>query len=714
MAVSSKPCPPFVSMHALAGGIFALLASPLSWSADDQANPLAAAVLPEVRITAGRIAQKQFDAPASVHALDASALDWARPQVNLTEVLTFVPGLMSANRHNYAQDVQISIRGFGARAAFGLRGIRLIADGIPATTPDGQGQASTVSLTSADQVVVTTGPLAQLYGNSAGGVIQVQTRQPTDTPQGQIQSLWGSYGLQRTDWQASGRSGAVGMVADLSTFATDGYRANSAAKRTHFNGVLTWDVQPGTRIKLVINAFDMPQALDPLGLSRAQFDQDPSQAGSHALADRARKTVRQEQGGLLLEQRLAGGLRLQTRLYAGHRDTQQFQARTSGSNGSWIGLSRDYAGAGLQLGAQRGLAPDVSLDWTVGLELDRSAERRQGGLSNAGQIIGGLNRDEVNTAQSRDLFAQVNWHLGASWTLTGGLRRSQVDFSSRDAYFDDGKDGSGAMRFGAFSPVLGATWHASDQFKVFANWGQGFETPTLAEVAYRNVAGSPVGQGLNAALRASHSKHSELGLKWQPDKQTQGQAALFRIRTDDEIVSDVSAGGKTAFRNATRTSRDGLELSARSVLHRQWLLQASATLMLARYVDAAGPIAAGNRMPSLPKRQWSASARWARDGHGAGARAPTGPELSAQWVARSSLYANDANTAVAGAYGLLDLQARQRLRWGAAELMFYAGLNNASDRRYVSSVISNQAAGRYFESGLPRHWLAGVQAVLPL
>ncbi|MEI7784026.1 MAG: TonB-dependent receptor [Betaproteobacteria bacterium] len=691
-------------------GIAALAASPLACSAD--AEP--ATTLPEVKITAGRIAQKQFDAPASVYALDASTLDWARPQVNLTEVLSNVPGLMSANRNNYAQDVQISIRGFGARAAFGLRGIRLIADGIPATTPDGQGQASTVSLTSAERIEVTTGPLAQLYGNSAGGVIQVQTREAGPTPQAQVQGVVGSFGLQRSDWQASARAGTVGMVADLSTFETDGTRANSAAKRTQFNSVLTWDAQPGTRFKLVLNAFDMPLALDPLGLTRDQLNKDPSQAGSNALADRTRKTVRQDQGGLLMEQRLDGGLRLQARIYTGHRETQQYQARTTTSNGSWIGLDRDYAGAGLQLSGQRGLAPDVALDWTAGFEWDRSSERRQGSLATAGEISGSLNRNELNGAQNRDVFAQANLHLGTHWTLTGGLRSSRVEFSSQDAYLSDGKDGSGKMAFSASSPVLGATWHANEQLNVFVNWGQGFETPTLAEVAYTNVAGAPVGQGLNTALRASHSQHSELGLKWRPAAQTQLQTALFRIRTDDEIVTDISAGGKTAYRNATRTSRDGLELSARSVLHSQWLLQASATVMTARYADAAGSIAAGNLMPALPKRQWVASARWAQAGYSASGRAPAGAELSAEWITRSSLYADDANTAIAPAFGLLNLQARQRLRWGAAELMLFAGLNNATNRSYVSSVISNQASKQYFEPGLPRNWQAGVQANLPL
>ena len=207
------------------------------------------------------------------------------------------PGVVALNRNNYAQDLQISIRGFGARAAFGLRGIRLITDGIPATIPDGQGQASTVSLTSAERIEVLTGPLAQLYGNSAGGVIQTFTRQAGAQPEALGQLTWGSSGLQRYDAQLSGRSGRVGMVADYSEFSTQGWRAHSAARRKQFNSVITAELQEGTRLKLVASVFDMPEAQDPLGLTAAQLAANPRQAGNNALINNTRKSVDQRQIG---------------------------------------------------------------------------------------------------------------------------------------------------------------------------------------------------------------------------------------------------------------------------------------------------------------------------------------------------------------------------------------------------------------------------------
>lgn len=245
----------------------------------------------EVTVQSGRLAQKQFDAPASVRVIDGESIRNAGAQVNLSEALAQVPGVVALNRNNYAQDLQISIRGFGSRSAFGLRGIRLITDGIPATTPDGQGQASTVSLTSAERIEVLTGPLAQLYGNSAGGVIQTFTREAGEQPQLDVSTTMGSYGLRRHDLQFSGRTGNVGIVADYSTFDIDGYRKNSAAQRKQFNGVLTTQLQEDTKLKLVANVFDMPMAQDPLGLKMSELQPDPRRAGNNAELDRTRKSV---------------------------------------------------------------------------------------------------------------------------------------------------------------------------------------------------------------------------------------------------------------------------------------------------------------------------------------------------------------------------------------------------------------------------------------
>ncbi len=669
------------------------------------------ATLPEITVQSGRLEQRQFDVPGSVHALDAQVLRNGL-QVNLSDALQQVPGVVALNRNNYAQDVQISIRGFGARAPFGLRGIRLITDGIPATTPDGQGQASTVSLTSTDRIEVLTGPLAQIYGNASGGVIQTFTREASAQPEFSNQLFVGSYGQTRTDWQLSGRTGRVGIVADYSTFGIDGYRDQSDTRRQQLNSVITLDSQPGTRWKLVVNMFDMPYAKDPLGLDAARLS-SPSQVVPNAITRNTRKTVKQDQLGLVLDHQIDRDLSLMARVYGGSRSNLQFQ-----SLNTWVGLDRRYDGWGIQLKG-KGLLLTVPFEWVTGIDKDFAGEQRQGGNAAGGQPSGAPTRDEWNQASNQDFFVQANWFLADRWTLTTGVRSSRVDLTSRDDYLSDG-DGSGTVRYKATSPVLGLTWHVTDQWNVYANQGKGFETPTLSEAAYSSSGGSVTG-AFNPSLRAATSLHREVGTKWAPSSLTQMAAAWFHIGTDNDIVSEISSGGKTSYVNATRTVREGVELSARHQWDRHWRSQGSLTSMRIQYdqsytTSASGAILAGNRLPGIPQQQAFASLQWSQRGFGTpGKTPPTGLEAAVDWLARSQIWANDANTFAAPGYGIFNARLKQRFQ-PAQQLHMeaYLGVDNLSNRAWVGSVIVNQASSQFYEPGLPRSWVVGLQTKMPL
>lgn len=699
---------------------------PLTWSLvgvgllTGVAQAQEASGVQEVMVQTGRLAQKPFDAPASLRVLDGEAIRNAGAQVNLSEALAQTPGVVALNRNNYAQDVQISIRGFGARAAFGLRGIRLVTDGIPATTPDGQGQASTVSLTSAQRIEVLTGPLAQLYGNSSGGVIQTFTREAGDQPQADVSTTWGSYGLQRHDVQLSGRTGKVGLVADYSTFEMDGYRKNSAAKRQQFNGVLTAQLQDDTRLKLVANLFDMPEAQDPLGLTAAQLQADPQQAGTGALANRTRKSVRQDQIGLVLEHAIHPDLQMQARAYGGTRENLQYQA-----SATWVGLQRDFQGVGAQIKGKVRDWPQGALDWVVGVDVDRSAENRQGGSAVNGEKSGALTRDEVNKASNNDVFAQANWHWVDAhgqqpYTFTVGARRSQVQLENVDALPLVDGNGTGRVRYTATNPVLGVTWHALETLNVYANWGKGFETPTLAEAAY-TVDNNALKGLFNTGLLASRSRHAELGVKWVPSAATRVDAALFRITTENEIVTLKSAFGKTAYKNAAQTLREGAELSWQNEWSAQWRSHMSLALLRAQYdenfVSGTTAIAAGKRLPGIPEQQLYASLQWAEQGFASKALPhPQGWSASVDWLARSALWANDLNDADARVpgQGVLNMRLRHRSLWGAVRADAWLGVDNVMDRAVVGSVIVNQSSKQYLEPGLPRNWMLGLKLSVPL
>jgi iron complex outermembrane receptor protein len=693
------------------------------------ASVASAQILEEVKVQGGRIEQQQFDTPASVQVIDEATLRSSGPQVNLSETLGRVPGVVSLNRNNYAQDVQISIRGFGARAPFGLRGIRLITDGIPATIPDGQGQASTVSLTSASRIEVLTGPLAQLYGNSSGGVIQTFTREAGATPEASTQIFAGSYGLTRTSFQASGRSGSVGIVADYSNFGIEGYRLNSAAQRKQLNTVMTWDVKEDTKARFILNSFDMPYAKDPLGLTLAEFNRDASLAGSGAQTYSTRKAVAQNQLGTVVEHKVDKDLDLMARVYAGDRQNLQHQVTKPTGDaafGAWTGLNRNFYGTGLQAKGKRSFADGSGIDWVLGMDYDSSKELRRGGSTLNGLQTAASNddRNELNKAVNRDFFAQLNWHFDEKWTFTTGVRNSKIILSSKDNMFTSAlTDGSGEVTYKATSPVFGLTFHANDALNLYVNMGNGFETPTLSESAYSTASnGTSINDTFNKNLLASKSHHQEAGLKWKPDSATQLDAAIFHITTDNEITTQVSASGKTSFRNASKTNRDGLEFAFRRAINPHWRTQVALTFMSVTYDQsfiyrsrgANLTVKTGNALPAIPQRQFFGNLTWTQNEQSSkpGSFTP-GMELAVDLVGRSKIFADDLNTSQASGFSMVNIRAQQKYKWGPFNTTTYAGIDNLFERKAAGSVIVNQANSQFFEPAMPLTALVGIQATMP-
>ncbi len=672
--------------------------------------------LDEIVVSASRAEQRSFDAPAAIQSVDRATIENAGPQVNLSESLNRVPGLTILNRQNYAQDLQVSIRGFGARSAFGIRGIRLLVDGIPATTPDGQGQGSSISLTSTDRIEVLRGPLAQLYGNSSGGVIQAFTRDAPEQPEFNAQLYTGSFGLRRTDWQYAGRVGDYGIVADYSTFDTDGFRDNSRTERQQFNGKLSFGPSEKTRVNVVFNQFDMPLAEDPLGLTAAQLASDPTQAGTNAVARRVRKITSQNQLGASLTHALDANRSLTARAYYGERDNLQYQTGAFASTGAWVGLDRSYYGTGLQYNQKTKLG-NTPLQWVVGYEFDHSKETRQGGAAALGEKTT-TTRNEDNQAENNDLFAQATALVSEQVSLVGGLRHSRVKFKSTDNYLSDG-NGSGTVSYQATSPVLGMTFHANENLNIYANYGKGFESPTLAEVAY-NAAGGP---SFNTRLNASKSRHYELGAKWTSSAHSRLDFTVFQIDTTDELAVLSSAGGSTVFQNVPGTHRTGWELSGSALLTSHWRATMAASAIDATYSQAftstvngnSIAAAAGNQLPGIPQHFLFSELLWSSQAAGGNPRqARLGTQAGVELTQAGRLFANDTNTASADGYTTLALKASQGWAVGAGSLTAYARVDNLTDKRYVGSVIVNQAASQFYEPAPGRNWTLGLRVVLPL
>ena len=662
--------------------------------AQDSSNSPA---LKEVVISASRAEQRRFDAPGAIDAVQVDPFRTASPLVNLSELMGAVPGLQIRDRQNFAQDLQVSVRGFGTRSSFGVRGVRILIDGIPATMPDGQGQAATASLTSAKRIELLRGPLAQLYGNAAGGVLQVFTQDPPVTPDKPDYSLSagaGSDGQRHVAAGIAGGSDTLGGLLDVSRYSTDGFRDHSAARRTQLNAKIVAKPSADTTLTGIVNLFDQPLAEDPLGLTRAQFQQNPRQVVPGAITFNTRKTIEQRQAGLVVEHRLSSSDTLNARIYGGTRKVDQKLAFQP--NGV-VNLDRTYGGVGaswthsMQVNA-------LPVRWTVGVEADQLRETRKG-FDNVGGNTGALRRNEDDTARNTDVFGQIDWTFAPDWQAIAGVRASRVRFGVNDQFNTGNRNTSGSVQYRNTSPVIGLVWHAADMLNIYANLGTGFETPTLAESAYR-PGGAP---GPNFALKPSKSTQGEIGVKLRSGVHS-FDAALFQAKSTDEIVALQASGGRTVFQNADRTTRRGVEASWSA----GWpglATRVGYTFLDARfkspYVGAQGLVPADNRLPGAPRHSLFA------DVEGSVTDAvKAGLEMRLE----SKTYVNDLNSDAAPGYAVVNARLSREFRFSGAKMVLYGRIDNVLGKKYAGSVIVNDVNARFFEPAAGRRLFVGVRS----
>ncbi|WP_349254579.1 TonB-dependent receptor PqqU [Pseudocitrobacter sp. RIT415] len=654
-----------------------------------------------------------LDTPAAVSVNYGEDIRHAAPRINLSEGLADVPGLQIQNRQNFAQDLQMSIRGFGARSTFGIRGLRLYVDGIPATMPDGQGQLSNIDIGSIERIDVLRGPFSALYGNASGGVVNVETetgRQPTTI---ESSNYYGSFGTWRTGLKATGavgdgtQKGDVNYTVSSSRFSTHGFRDNSAAHKNLLNAKLGVKVNDTGSLTLQLNSVDIT-ADDPGGLTRKEWKDNPAQA-PRGEQYRTRKTVKQTQAGLRYQQGLGEHDDLSVMTWAGIRETVQYQSipyfvqqRSETHPGGVIDLTRRYQGIDTRWThhEESGFLP---YSITTGLDYETMTEQRKGyenfvyqnGHYDLG-TKGDMRRNERNLMWNLDPYIQTNWQLTSALSLDAGVRYSSVWFDSNDHYVV-GKNGddSGEASYHKWLPAAALKYAVTPGWNVYLSAGRGFETPTINELSYR-----PDGQsGLNFGLQPATNTTVEAGSKWQVGT---GLASLsvFNTDTKDEIVVAASDNGRTSYQNAGKTRRRGVELAWDQQFATAWRAKLAWTWLDATYrEDASSTIQSGNRIPGIARNSAYASLGWVPE---------EGWYAGAEMRYMSDIQTNDANTEQAPAYTVTALNSGYKFVADNWVVDVYTRVDNLFDKEYVGSVIVNESNGRYYEPAPGRNYGVGL------
>jgi iron complex outermembrane receptor protein len=640
----------------------------------------------EISVRVARSDRLLIHLPFSVAVVERAAFQDARLAVSLDESLRFVPGLFVHNRRNFSLGDRLTMRGLGARAQFGVRGMRVLSDGIPLTFPDGQTALTNLDLASAGRAEIIRGPASALYGNAGGGVISVSTEiPPSDSAYLEPLFLAGSYGMFQGRLKAAGSAAGFGYTGSVNYLDSDGFREHSSARLFRGNLVASRSLGDRGEIRALANFFRTPYAQNPSSLDLDDAVNRPRTVRPAIVAQGAAEIATQGHGGAALDLGLGETARLRAVAWAGGRDVW------NAIPGRIIDLGRFWGGVRTEIGTRLpGPASAVRLAGGVDLELQRDnrAEFENLGIQEPGgrAMEGDLILSQGESVVGLGPFLQLEADLGARWTFAATGRFDLYRFEADDRLLSDGDD-SGTRTFSEFSPTVGLTWSALDPLNLFANYSTAFQTPTTNELSNR-----PDGQGgFNPELEPERIQGVELGMRGSLGEARFGYGiAAFHSEVKNALVPYEGATDQVYFRNAGRVERSGVEL------HLAWSplpslgTRMAYTVQRLRFVEFETPAGdfSGNAEPGVPD-QWLVI--------GLVHSAPFGlqTELDYRWVAAYPV--NDANTAANWSSHVIDLRATLDRTADGFPLRVFVGIDNLLGERYNGSVVPNAFGGRYYE-----------------
>ncbi|CAN7554599.1 TonB-dependent receptor [Pseudomonas sp. LjRoot71] len=678
-----------VTWAALTASLCLLVERPVLLAAEAEANTVE---LSPLLITSPRSHVRWLSTPAAVTVVDASTTQ-GEHSLALDSWLARVPGVFSLNRYNLAQGLRPAIRGFGARGNFGVRGIRVLVDGVPLTMPDGQTELDGLDLGLVERMEVLRGPASVLYGNAAGGVLAIDTREPPSLPLMQLDLSAAGLGYQRLRGELGGSDGNLGGLLAFNSSQLDGYREHSRAQTNSLTGKLRW-YAPNGQLRLNLNAIDN-RAEDPGGLTAAEVKADRRQAAAGNLRFDADEYIRQQRLGLVWDGYGAGADQYQLRSYLGHRE---FGNRLGFERNGQTTFERYFTGIGGQYSHYRDVA-GLAHKLSAGFDLEAQRDERQR-YDNLFRERGTLRQQQEESALSQGLFVEDQIDLSEQWQATFGLRYDRVRLAVDDAYLIDNRDDSGSRRLADWNYSSGLSYRFSAQQSLYARLASSFETPTINEL------GNPQGAGFNSVLQPAQAFSRELGIKgeWPALRYA---LAVYRIDLEDELVAFSFQSGRNFYRNAGQSRRDGVELSLDWQLADAWRWSLAYAYNRYRFIDYQTQTQtqtedfSGKRVPGIPAQSLFSEVAYEHQGF----------YLRLGVMAQAQVYANDGNTQSAPGHALLSLRLGKRLQVAEQSLEPYLGIDNLLGREYFDNLRINDGNARYFEPGPGRTLYAGVRVM---
>ena len=647
--------------------------------------------LDEINVTATRVEKQVQEVPASVGVVDQDDLQLTTQQIGLDESLVKMPGIFMQNRYNFSQDLRLSIRGFGARSCFGIRGVKVLVDGIPESMPDGQANVDSIDIGSSERIEVIRGPVSSLYGNASGGAVIINTETPPETPFISLRPSFGEDGFQKHQLKFGGQQDRLGYLVNISDLDYDGYRDHSRTEMTSLNSKFPFRINDSSTFTTILNYFDSPLAEDPGGLTAEQVAADPTQARDRNVTVNAGEELDQTRLGFVYEKDMAGNNKLTVRNYYVWRDL--INRIPVGANGESVDLGRFVVGGGIQY-THNSVFSGRDNRFTAGVDIDLQDDDRKRFALLPSTLPGSLIQDQNEEVTGIGVYVQNEFAISDHMELTLGGRYDRIKFDVSDDFLSDGDD-SGDRTFDQFSPSVGLRYSPNEDLNYYANVSRSFETPTAVELR------DPDGGGFNQALDPQTANNYEVGVKGNLGQRSRYEIALFRIDVKDELIP-FDQDGETFFENAGESKRQGVEL----LFQTRPLDGLTASLAYTYsdfefedFVDEDGNDFGGKSIPGIPENLLHADISYQHQ---------SGLYSSFDILYADKVFANNDNTANSDSYTVSNLRLGYAKFFGNLEVAPFLGVNNLFDEEYIGNVRINAFGGRFFEPAPERNAYGGI------